>query len=99
MSEPTYTIKEILESNFRSLENRIIEFKLAIEARFSHQDARVDKQFSQLESALAEFEQSVKEIEKQVADLEKENTRFKTIWGIGATIGGGLIAFFLNRIF
>lgn len=79
--EPSYTIKEIMELQFKSIDHKMD----SILATLRDQNIHTEKRFSQ--------------IEKDIDDLRMESARYKTIWGIGATIGASLIAFFANRIF
>lgn len=79
--EPTYTIKEIMELQFKGIDHKMD----SILATLRDQNIHTEKRFSQ--------------IEKDIDDLRMESARYKTVWGIGATLGASLIAFFANRIF
>ena len=79
--EPTYSIKEIMELQFKSM------------------DHKLDTIFSTLKDQNVQTEKRFTQIEKDIDDLRMETARYKTIWGIGATVGASLIAFFANRIF
>lgn len=79
--EPSYTIKEIMELQFKSIDHKMD----SILATLRDQNIHTEKRFSQ--------------IEKDIDDLRMESARYKTVWGIGATVGASLIAFFANRIF
>jgi predicted nuclease with TOPRIM domain len=88
MSEPTYSVKEIIELQFRNLSKEMTEIKSLLEK----QNTQVDKQFQRLDV-------EIKEIRDRVDQLTTDNTRYKMIIGIGATAGASVITFFLNRIF
>ena len=79
--EPSYSIKEIMELQFKSMDHKMD----AILATLKDQNVQTEKRFAK--------------IEKDIDDLRMETARYKTIWGIGATVGASLIAFFANRIF
>lgn len=79
--EPTYSIKEIMELQFKSIDHKID----AILSTLKEQNVQTEKRFAQ--------------IEKDIDELRIETAKYKTIWGIGATIGASLIAFFANKIF
>lgn len=79
--EPTYSIKEIMELQFKSIDHKID----AILSTLKEQNVLTEKRFAQ--------------IEKDIDELRIETAKYKTIWGIGATIGASLIAFFANKIF
>lgn len=81
MSDPTYSVKEIIELQFTNLSNEMREIKSLLK----DQNVNTDKRFAQ--------------IEKDIDDLRIESARYKTIWGIGATVGASAVAFVLNRIF
>ena len=57
---------------------------LEIKTTLKDQNVQTEKRFSK--------------IEKELDDLRVEMARYKVVWGIGATIGASLIAFFANRI-
>lgn len=79
--EPTYTIKEIMELQFRGIDHKLD----VITSALKEQNTQTEKRF--------------KQIEQDIEDLRLESAKYKTIWGIGATVGASLIAFFANRIF
>lgn len=80
-STPTYSIKEIMELQFKGIDNKLD----SISNTLKDQNVQVEKRFAQ--------------IEKDIDELRLESARYKTIWGIGATVGASLIAFFANKIF
>lgn len=86
--EPAYTVKEILDIQFRGIDHKLD----AISNTLKDQNAHFEKRFLQVEKELGE-------LRDQVQELKTENARYKTIWGIGATIGASLVAFTLNRLF
>ncbi len=88
MTEPNYSVKEILELQYKNLDIKLDD----IRSTLKEQNIRVDKQFLRLDGEIVR-------LEAKVTLLEQEIAKYKVIWGIGATVGGGLIAFFLNRIF
>lgn len=79
--EPTYSIKEIMELQFKGIDHKLD----AIVSTLKDQNIQTEKRFAQ--------------IEKDIDELRIESARYKTIWGIGATVGASLIAFFANKIF
>ena len=79
--EPTYTIKEIMELQFKGIDHKLD----AIVSTLKDQNIQTEKRFTQ--------------IEKDIDDLRLESARYKTVWGIGATIGASMVAFLLNKIF
>lgn len=81
MTDPTYTVKEIIELQFRNLSKEMTEIKDMLKAQNT------------------QFEMRFTAIEKDIDELRLDNARYKLIWGIGATVGASLVAFFLNRIF
>lgn len=81
MNEPTYTIKEIMDIQFKGIDHKLDDIKNTLK----DQNVQTEKRFAQ--------------IEKDIDELRIESARYKTIWGIGATIGASLVAFTLNKIF
>lgn len=79
--EPTYSIKEIMELQFKGIDHKMD----AILNTLKDQNIQTEKRFSQ--------------IEKDIDELRLESARYKTIWGIGATIGASIVAFVLNKVF
>ena len=79
--EPTYSIKEIMELQFKGIDHELD----AISNTLKDQNIQTEKRFAQ--------------IEKGIDELRIESARYKTIWGIGATLGASLVAFTLNKIF
>lgn len=88
MSDPTYTIKEILDIKFDNLSRELGGIKETLK----EQNTSTEAQFRRLDT-------EVESIKKEVGTLREENARYKTIWGIGATVGASLIAILTNRIF
>lgn len=88
MNEPTYTVKEIIELQFKTLGKDIQEIKETLK----EQTTQAEKQFARLDK-------EVGELRSEVQELKEENARYKVIWGIGATIGASLVAIVSNRIF
>ena len=86
--EPAYTVKEILDIQFRGIDHKLD----AISNTLKDQNAHFEKRFLQVEKEIVD-------LRDQVQELKTENARYKTIWGIGATIGASLVAFTLNRLF
>lgn len=91
----SYSFKEILEAHFKNLADKILDLRQDIKDN----SAQVDKQFARLDSEIDKLRIVISEQSLQIAALEKENARFKVIWGLGATIGASLIAFFANKLF
>lgn len=88
MTEPTYSIKEIMELQFKGIDHKLD----SISATLKDQTIQTEKRFAQMEAKLDE-------IEKEQALQKTEQAKYKVIWGIGATVGATIIAFGLNRIF
>lgn len=76
-----YSVKEIIELQFRNLSKEMAEIK------------------EMLREQNTQFEKRFTAIEKDIDELRLDNARYKLIWGIGATVGASVVAFFLNRIF
>lgn len=79
--EPTYSIKEIMELQFKGIDHKLD----SIVNTLKDQNIQTEKRFAQ--------------IEKDIDELRVESAKYKTIWGIGATVGASLIAYLANRIF
>ena len=70
-----------------------------MELQFKGIDHKLDAIVNTLRDQNVQTEKRFAQIEKDIDDLRIESARYKTIWGIGATIGATIIAFVLNRIF
>lgn len=70
-----------------------------MELQFKGIDHKMDSILSTLKDQNVQTEKRFAQIEKDIDDLRLESARYKTVWGIGATIGATIIAFALNRIF
>lgn len=44
-------------------------------------------------------EKRFSQIERDIDELRIESARYKTIWGVGATVGASLVAIVANKIF
>ena len=88
MIEQTYSVKEIIELQFRNQSKELTEIKTLLEK----QNIQVDKQFARLDTKITE-------IENELGILKQDNAKYKMIIGIGATIGASIITFGLNKIF
>lgn len=86
--ETGYSMKEILELHFKSLGRDIGDLRKAIEG----QEVKTEKRFLKLDGEM-------EDMKKAIAGLQTENARYKTIIGIGATVGATVFTFLLNRIF
>ena len=73
--------------------------KEIMELQFKGIDHKMDSILSTLKDQNVQTEKRFAQIEKDIDDLRLESARYKTVWGIGATIGATIIAFTLNRIF
>jgi hypothetical protein len=92
MTEPTYTIKEIMDIQFKGLDHKLD----AIRDTLKEQNISAANRFASLEIEMDSFR-------KEIAQLREEQAKYKTVWGIGATIGASfvatIVAFTFNRIF
>lgn len=70
-----------------------------MELQFKGIDHKMDAILSTLKDQNIQTEKRFAQIEKDIDDLRIESAKYKTVWGIGATIGASLIAFFANRLF
>jgi peptidoglycan hydrolase CwlO-like protein len=86
--EPTYSIKEIMELQFKGIDHKLDSIVHALK----DQNDQSDKQFARLDKEIAG-------LKEEVAELKNDNARYKVILGIGATIGASVITFLINRIF
>jgi len=62
-------------------------------------DHKLDTIVAALRDQNIQTEKRFAQIEKDIDDLRMETAKYKTVWGIGATIGASLIAYLANRIF
>lgn len=70
-----------------------------MELQFKGIDHKLDSISNTLKDQNVQVEKRFAQIEKDIDELRLESARYKTIWGIGATVGASLIAFFANKIF
>lgn len=88
MSDPSYTIKEILELQFKNLNTELS----AIRETLKEQNRNTNSQFIRHDTEL-------EKLKTDLGEIREENAKYKTVWGIGATIGASLVAIVANRIF
>ena len=92
MGEPVYTIKEIMDIQFKGLDHKLDVIKETLKEQNVSSAAR----FNALEAEMDGFR-------KEIAQLREEQAKYKTVWGIGATIGASfvasIVAFGFNKIF
>jgi hypothetical protein len=80
-----------------------------MEASYSTKEI-IEMQFNTIRGDLREIKDTLKaqnvqteirfsKIEKEIDELRIENARYKTIWGIGATIGASVVAIITNKFF
>lgn len=86
--EPAYTVKEILDIQFR-----------AIEVKLDNISSTLKDQHTHFEKSILKLEKEIGEVRSEIETLKADNARYKTLLGIGATIGATLMTFLLNRIF
>ena len=86
--EPTYSIKEIMELQFKGIDHKLD----AIVSTLKDQNSQSEKQFARLDREIAG-------LKTEIELLKEDNARYKVIWGIGATLGASLVAFGLNKVF
>lgn len=70
-----------------------------MELQFKGIDHKLDNISLTLKDQNIQTEKRFAQIEKDIDELRIESARYKTLWGIGATIGASLVAFTLNKIF
>ncbi len=87
MSDLTYTVKEILDLQFKSQAKEFEEIKTML----AKQDANVERQFARLDN-------EIDSLRKEIENLKQDNAKAKVVWSVGATIGASLIAVVTNRI-
>lgn len=73
--------------------------KEIMELQFKGIDHKLDSISNTLKEQNVQTEKRFSAIEKDIDELRIESARYKTVWGIGATIGASLIAFFANKMF
>lgn len=73
--------------------------KEIMELQFKGIDHKLDSIVATLRDQNIQTEKRFAQIEKDIDELRIESARYKTIWGIGATIGASIVAFTLNKIF
>ena len=88
MSEPSYTIKEIMDIQFKGLDQKLDYITQTLKDQNTNSTLR----FTAVETDLDK-------VRAEMSALREEQAKYKTVWGIGATVGASLVAFFLNRIF
>lgn len=88
MTEPTYTIKEIMDIQFKGIDQKLDDIK----ATLREQNTQTEKRFSAIEKELDEIR-----VKQEAYSIQQ--AKYNTIWGIGATIGASLVAIFANKIF
>ena len=81
MSDDTYNIKEVIEIQFKAQANEL----KAITLLLKEQNINYDKRFS-------DIDKDIKELRQELELLKVENSRYKTVWGIGATVGVSFVA-------
>ena len=70
-----------------------------MELQFKSMDHKLDTIVATLKDQNIQTEKRFTQIEKDIDELRLESARYKTVWGIGATIGASLVAYVANRIF
>lgn len=86
--EPAYTVKEILDIQFR-----------AIEVKLDNISSTLKDQHTHFEKSILKLEKEIVDVREEIATLKDDNARYKTLLGIGATLGATVFTFLLNRIF
>jgi predicted nuclease with TOPRIM domain len=86
MNEPNYTVKEIMELQFKGLDAKLDDIRHTLK----DQNIQTEKRFLRLDA-------EVSDLRKEIQELKQENARYKVMWGVGATIGASMIAVFVNR--
>lgn len=70
-----------------------------MELQFKGIDHKLDSIVMTLKDQNIQTEKRFAQIEKDIDELRVESAKYKTIWGIGATVGASFIAYLANRIF
>lgn len=86
--EPAYTVKEILDIQFR-----------AIEVKLDNITNSLKEQNTYFEKSITKLEREISEVREEISTLKSDNAKYKALLGIGATLGATIFTFLLNRIF
>ena len=86
--EPSYTVAEILDIQFR-----------AIEVKLDNITNSLKEQNTYFEKSITKLEREISEVREEISTLKSDNAKYKTLLGIGATLGATIFTFLLNRIF
>jgi DNA-binding transcriptional MerR regulator len=92
MAEPTYSVKEIIELQFRNLSKEMTEIKDLLK----EQNIQVEKQFARLDKDIADLREEVSTLKDEQT---KSSTRGNVIWGGLSVAGAVVISYVMNRIF
>jgi uncharacterized protein YlxW (UPF0749 family) len=92
MTEPTYSIKEIIEIQFQS----VTEHLKRIEVVLKDQNTQTEKQFARLDKEIADLRTEVGNLK---TEQTKNTTKGNVIWGGLSVAGAFLISYIMNRIF
>ena len=88
MNDPGYTVKEIMELQFKSMDMKLDD----IRSTLKDQNIQTEKRFAQIDAEIAD-------VKKDQQILKEDNARFKVIWGIGSTIGASAVALITTQLF
>ena len=88
MTEPTYSLKEIIELQFSNQAKELGDIKNLLK----DQNIQFEKRFASIET-------DIDNLRKDIDVLRLDNARYKMIIGAAATLGATVFTFLLNRIF
>jgi len=84
--EPAYTVKEILDIQFRAIEVKLDNITNTLKDQNTH-----------FEKSILKLEKEIGEVRAEIEMLKADNTRYKMLLGIGATLGATVFTFLLNK--
>ncbi len=104
--EPSYTAKEVLDIQLRSLNEGMLRLDKTVNHELSEvkglikeQNVQIEKRAHMNDLRFGQLDLEIKSLKGDIQELKEESARYKVIWGIGATVGASLVAFVLNKVF
>lgn len=95
MTELTYSIKEILDLQFRSQEKDFKEIKEML----VKQEQNSEKQFNRLDAEISALKSKIGDLEMQLTTVKTDKGWSKAIFGTAIVFVAAIFSFALNRIF